>query len=92
MKYSNNNKLCEAFASSFRKSTDEGKANNMFFENDVIYSYGHHFPIARIYRITGIAKFTTRKYSVTTAKHKSIARRHLLSSGYKLLEVENVLD
>jgi len=26
---------------------DEERSGNMFFEGDTIYSYGHHFPIAR---------------------------------------------
>lgn len=45
---------------------------NLFFEGDTIYSYGHHFPIAKHlvnkHGDKAIA-FTTRKYSVTTAKH-----------------------
>lgn len=56
--------------------------NNIFFEGDSIYSYGRHFEIAR--HVTHKGKscvfFTTRGYSVTTAKHISFTRqacRHL---------------
>jgi hypothetical protein len=41
---------------------------NFFFTGDTIYSYGHHFPIAR--HVGGVVLFTTRGYSVTTAGHK----------------------
>lgn len=52
---------------------EEGQAGNMFFRNRTIYSYGHHFPIAKHYD-NGLILFTTRDYSVTTSGHKSIAR------------------
>lgn len=44
--------------------------HNMFFEGDVIYSYGYHFPMAIKYK--GYLLFTEEGYSNTTAKHKSI--------------------
>ena len=43
------------------------QTNNLFFYNDKIYSYGHHFCIAKHYN--GILLFTERMYSNTTAKH-----------------------
>ena len=48
---------------------------NLFFEGNVIYSYGHHFPIAKIYERNGhkAVLFTTEDYSVTTQAHKSRA-------------------
>jgi len=46
---------------------------NMFYRGDTIYSYGYHFPIARIVS-PGTILFTTRDYSVSTSKHKSIVR------------------
>jgi hypothetical protein len=50
---------------------------NVFFEQDTIYSYGHHFPIAR--HVTSksgkqAALFTTRTYSPTTSGHCSMVR------------------
>lgn len=54
------------------------KGNNMFIEENVIYSYGHHFPMA--VRLTdkfkvfgGNDKFVLNqnKYSVSTSRHQS---------------------
>ncbi|MCP3684450.1 MAG: hypothetical protein GY861_17360 [bacterium] len=56
-------------AESFRNGATSGKSNTMFIEGDTIYSYGYHFPIAR--RFGDKFLFTTNKYSITTAKHKS---------------------
>lgn len=50
----------------------EGRASNIFFRDSLIYSYGHHFCIARILP-NGVVSFTTRSYSVTTRAHKSAA-------------------
>lgn len=61
------------------KVQEEGKAGNVFFIGDKVYSYGHHFCIAR-HLPSGAVAFTTRKYSPTTSSHVSDARsaaRHL---------------
>ena len=51
---------------------------NLYFENETIYSYGSHFPIARHVTNKSGRKsailFTTRKYSNTTAGHISAVR------------------
>lgn len=60
------------------QSQPNGRGNNFFFEGDTIYSYGHHFPIARhVANARGdrAVLFTTRDYSVTTQRHKSLTRR-----------------
>jgi hypothetical protein len=52
--------------------------NNFYFEDDTIYSYGGHFPIAKhVENESGESAvlFTTRNYSMTTNKHKSIVRQ-----------------
>jgi hypothetical protein len=49
---------------------------NLYFENETIYSYGSHFPIARhVTNKVGKAAilFTTGRYSVTTSGHVSAA-------------------
>jgi len=54
---------------------------NIYFENDTIFSYGTHFPIAR-HVVDNLAKknpkpailFTTRSWSVTTSGHVSAVR------------------
>lgn len=67
-----NSELAHTYAS---QSQNSGRSSSMFFEGSTIYSYGYHFPIARI--ITNeqgqeALLFTTRGYSNTTGKHISI--------------------
>lgn len=54
------------------QSNARNSNSSFYFENETIYSYGRHFPIAR--HINGKVLFTTRSYSNTTAKHISTAR------------------
>jgi hypothetical protein len=51
------------------KIQDEARTQtrNLFFYNEKIYSYGHHFCIAKHYN--GELLFTLRSYSNTTSKH-----------------------
>lgn len=65
----------------------EGEASHMFFENDTIYSYGRHFPIARFVNFDTVL-FTTHRYSVSTAKH--ISRTHSAIPYKKIFYVDNV--
>lgn len=51
---------------------------NIFFEGKTIYSYGSHFPIATWTQNAvgeSAVLFTTRTYSVTTARHISMVRQ-----------------
>lgn len=54
------------------QSKPKGKCGNVFFEGASVYSYGHHFEMARITR--GMVLMNERDYSVTTRKHKSYCR------------------
>ena len=51
-----------------------GRASRMFFENGKIFSYGHHFCIAR-HLPNGVVAMTTARYSSSTAKHISYVHR-----------------
>ncbi len=51
----------------------EGKASRLFFEGNTIFSYGHHFEIAKIVK-PGVILFTENSYSSSTSGHKSIVR------------------
>lgn len=57
---------------------DRGNSLNMFFEHDVIYSYGYHFPMAQItnklYKGKAIILQNSDRYSNTTARHLSHMR------------------
>lgn len=62
-----------------------GKAQrgfNMFYDDEIIFSYGRHFPIAR-HATTPDGKpcilFTTQGYSVSTSKHLSYTSRAIPS-------------
>jgi hypothetical protein len=65
--FSNKHDLAHAYA---HATAPRGRSNAIFFERDIIYSYGHHFPIAA--KHDGKLIFTTRDYSNSTAKHKSV--------------------
>ena len=51
-----------------------GRAGNVFFSNNVLYSYGHHFELARLLS-DGTLLINTRSYSRSTDKHQVITRR-----------------
>lgn len=53
--------------------------NNVFAESGTIYSYGRHFPMSRFYTLPGkdagrVVLYTSRGYSVSTARHLSYVR------------------
>lgn len=61
-------------AQNWREQTkDNGHSLNMFFEQEVIYSYGYHFPMAYITKETYNGKTivlqNSDRYSNTTARH-----------------------
>lgn len=63
------------------------KGFNMFYSGDTIYSYGHHFPLARHAHTAGGEQcllVTSRSYSVSTSKHITITRR-AIPSYYDLI-------
>jgi hypothetical protein len=66
--------------------TARNGSGSVFFEGDTIYSYGRHFPVARIVQRRGertAVLFNSSSYSVTTSAHQSHARqaaRHLKPS------------
>lgn len=70
--------------------------NTIFFRDNLIFSYGEHFPMARK---TGerdkgerqILLMNSRDYSATTAKHKSLVRYAVLGE-FRVLEVPHILS
>lgn len=77
-KFSNSSLVHEFSA----QSQSFGKSGSMFFEDNVIYSYGHHFPIAKIIDTENVL-FTYRTYSNTTAKHIRLTKSAL--SHYNMI-------
>lgn len=79
---SSNNECAHIWAS---QSQALGRAGNVFFEGQIIYSYGHHFPVARFAPEYGnVVLFTDRGYSNSTSKHKSLIRS-AISSSYNVI-------
>lgn len=64
------------------------KQGNVFFEGDIIYSYGHHFPLARL--IGNFALYNDRRYSKTTDGHQACVRGVL--EGRWMFKVVSLLD
>ena len=65
---------------------------SVFYESDTIYSYGHHFPIARHVwndESEHAILFTIKGYSNTTAHHKSIVLRSCGSPVFFVSDVHN---
>jgi hypothetical protein len=75
----------------------------MYFEDDTLYSYGRHFPIARHVANSSGEKailFTTDNYGISTAKHCAITRRainhlrtfYVPSLGYETRDLYSEVD
>ena len=61
----NSSEVCHVWA---QQTQPTGKCSNVFFTDRTIYSYGHHFPMARFIGPKTVL-ITTRGYSVTTSRH-----------------------
>ena len=55
------------------------QSKNILFSNETIFSYGHHFAMAKV--VNGIVYVNENKYSVTTSKHQTFLRRELDKAG-----------
>jgi hypothetical protein len=82
--------VCAAWVSAHRRGNKSawGSGSHIRFEGPVIYSYGHHFPMARF--TDGVILFTTRTYGATTAKHLNRAHRAARTTGLNILDVYDV--
>lgn len=81
----------------FVNGATRGTASNMFVADDVLYSYGNHFPL--LVRMSWGFLLNADKYSSTTSKHQSSCFRHatiqipfsaLRSAGVPFRDVELV--
>ena len=73
-------------AEQFAKGSKKAKGSRIFIDEDTIYSYGYHFPIA--VRHEGIILFNSKNYSNSTSTHKSHVRRALEHEGHKIIELK----
>ena len=70
----NNSTVAHNFANRIKLA---GKGSNMFYNNDTIYSYGYHFPLAKFVNNTigeEIILLNIKSYSSSTAKHQQKVR------------------
>jgi hypothetical protein len=78
-----------------RQSQDYGQYRSdgsFYFQGDTIYSYGTHFPIAKLATAPNgeqVIFVTTRTYSNTTAKHISAVHRGIRNTHRKVLYVND---
>jgi hypothetical protein len=68
--------LCRTFAA----GAVSGTGSHLFIEGDSLYSYGHHFVVARR-NADGSFWLNPAKYSPTTSRHQSYARRAIEAAG-----------
>ena len=66
--FSSNSAVCHKFN---EQSQSEGRAGNIFFDTDTIYSYGYHYVLGQ-FITPEIIVINTTGYSVSTRKHMSI--------------------
>ncbi len=69
-----NHEVARLWAAQFQSHAGNS-AGSIWFEDDTIYSYGRHFPIARLTK--GAVLFNCRTYSITTTSHQSEVYRAL---------------
>lgn len=62
----------------FAHGATKGNGSNMFIDGDTIYSYGHHFPIAKRFRDGYL--FNPGTYSVSTSAHQGCVFRAICHS------------
>ena len=91
--FANHSDVCHVWAQQSQKA---GRANNIFFENSIIYSYGYHYKMAKIHDTNGdIVLINSRGYSSSTAKHTTYVIRaisHLKSLYCPVVDPQNEAD
>lgn len=77
--FSNHSEVAHVWA---QRTQNEGRVNNMFFEDGVIYSYGKHFELAKFIEHAGKTYLfvNTASYSNSTSKHQNHVRKAINSS------------
>jgi hypothetical protein len=74
--FSNHSEVCHVWANNTDLNA-YGRASNIFFEGDAIYSYGRHFILGKKFFHEGreITFVNSNSYSVSTRKHQTHLRR-----------------
>ncbi len=79
----NHSQVCHIWA---QRNGTNAKATNLFSEGDAIFSFGHHFCIAR--HFANVVLFNQRRYGARTGKQQCYARRAV--SHRNIIEVPNL--
>lgn len=81
--------IAHLWANQAQNNARKSGNNNFYFNPDkTIYSYGRHFPIAKL--VGKYVLFTTRGYSVTTSKHISTVKGALSQDqSHNIIYVNN---
>lgn len=79
MRYKSVYALIHGFANlpNAERFTAEAKLGNVFFRQGTLYSYGHHFPLAKYVQTKKhgvVVLINTDSYSITTSSHQSTTR------------------
>lgn len=80
----NNLETCKAFVAGAKS----GRGSNLFFGNGTIYSYGTHFPMAKI--IGNTIVMHKEKYSRSTSQHQSYLRRAIENGGRDYIYTDTI--
>lgn len=88
----NNAQLAHKWAAQTKQS---GRGSNFYFDGPTIYSWGGHFPVASFTDATvrgmRVVLFTSRSYSMSTSRHKGLARSALQGLDVVVIECPEVL-
>ena len=93
--FNSTSEVCHVFA---QRTQTEGRAGNVFFEGNVIYSYGYHYELARFFQgannETAIL-INDMGYSTSTSKHIGLIRSatsHFTQFNFTETDGETVLN
>lgn len=73
------------------QSKPHGRGSSFFYAGPTIYSYGEHFPVARLHTVgkRPVCLVTCRDYSQSTSAHKNLAKR-AIRPEYRVFSVPRV--
>jgi hypothetical protein len=74
-------------AGKFAKGAIMGYNKHMYIEGNTIFSYGHHFPIAK--KWGKVYLMNSDGYSATTKRHKMLVFRDLSTNGETIIFLPN---
>jgi hypothetical protein len=82
-RFTNNRQVAQAFA----EGATKGGTKHLFIEGPAIFSYGHHFPVAKREGIDVL--LNTSKYSMTTSHHQGLVSAAMASHGIRTIPMSN---